>query len=88
MHGRQQSGEQWYAGKVVLTYSAELLKHGHAVTVFVGGPTETEKVEEAKHRLGIEIVLLPDKKKSTLAYLSALKSRLDSGAFDIVPVRE
>lgn len=72
-------------GKVVLTYSSELVKHEHAVAVLVGGPTETEKVEEAR-RLGIEVISLPDKKKSPLAYFSALKSRLDSNAFDIVHV--
>ena len=72
-------------GKVVLTYSAKLVEHGNSVTILVGGPIEAEKVEEAD-RLGIAVTTLPDKKKSTLAYLKALKSNLDSSDYDIVHI--
>lgn len=72
-------------GKVVLTYSAKLIEHAHAVTVLVGGPTEADKVAEARG-LGVEVSILPDKKRETLAYFKALKLRLNAGGFDIVHV--
>ena len=72
-------------GKVVLTYSAELIRHGHKVTVLVGGPCEREKVDEAV-ACGITVVQLPDKKSDTLAYLKALGKTLDEGRFDVCHV--
>lgn len=69
-------------GKVVLTYSAELIRHGHSVSVFVGGPCEREKVDEAVAK-GITVMQLPDKKSNTLCYFKALSKALDEGRFDI-----
>ena len=72
-------------GKVVLTYSAELIRHGHAVTVIVGGPCEQEKVDEAV-ACGVMVKQLPNKKSSTLAYFKSLGKALDEGRFDICHV--
>lgn len=72
-------------GKVVLTYSAELIRHGHTVTLLVGGPCEHEKVDEAE-TCGIAVVQLPDKKSDTLAYFKVLGKILDEGRFDICHV--
>lgn len=69
-------------GKVVLTYSAELVQHGHAVTVLVGGPCEQEKVEEAT-ACGLKVLQLPNKKTDTLGYFGALREALNIGRFDI-----
>ena len=72
-------------GKVVLTYSIELVKHGHLVTILVGGLVDEAKIKEAEH-CGISIVRLPNKKRNTVAYFKALKSALDGGRYDIVHV--
>lgn len=72
-------------GKVVLTYSAELVRHGHSVSVLVGGPVDDAKVVAAGLN-GIFVMRLPDKKRNTLAYLKALRSQLDSGEFDIAHI--
>lgn len=72
-------------GKVVLTYSSELVKNGHVVTVLVGGPTEKRKTEEAAE-LGISIVDLPNKKRRPLEYFKALRKALNVGLFDIVHI--
>ena len=72
-------------GKVVLTYSAELIRHGHTVTMLVGGPCEQEKVDEAV-ACGIAVLQLPDKKSNTLGYFKALSTALDEGRFDICHV--
>lgn len=69
-------------GKVVLTYSAELVRHGHAVTVLVGGPCDRGKVEEANNS-GITAVQLPDKKSNTSAYFRALYKALNQTQFDV-----
>lgn len=69
-------------GKVILTYSAELVQHGHAVTVLVGGPCEQEKVEEAT-ACGLKVLQLPNKKTHTLDYFGALREALNMGRFDI-----
>ena len=72
-------------GKVVLTYSAELIRHGHKVTVLVGGPCEQEKVDEAVGG-GITVLQLPDKKSDTIGYFKALHKALDEERFDICHV--
>lgn len=72
-------------GKVVLTYSAELIRHGHKVTVLVGGPCEREKMDEAAV-CGVTVSQLPDKKSDTLGYFKALRKALDEGRFDVCHV--
>lgn len=72
-------------GKVVLTYSFELIRHGHTVTLLVGGPCEQEKVDEAVAH-GIAVTQLPDKRSDTLGYFEALSKALDEGQFDICHV--
>lgn len=72
-------------GKVVLTYSFELIRHGHTVTLFVGGPCEQEKVDEAV-ACGITVTQLPDKRSDTLGYFKALSKALCEGQFDICHV--
>lgn len=72
-------------GKVVLTYSFELIRHGHTVTLLVGGPCEQEKVDEAV-ACGIAVTQLPDKRSDTLGYFKALRKALDEGRFDICHV--
>lgn len=71
--------------KVVLTYSSELVRHGHKVTVLVGGPCEQEKVDEAV-ACDITVSQLPDKKSDTLGYFKALHKTLDEGRFDVCHV--
>ena len=72
-------------GKVVLTYSFELIRHGHMVTLLVGGPCEQEKVDEAV-ACGIAVTQLPDKRSDTLGYFKALSKALGEGQFDICHV--
>lgn len=72
-------------GKVVLTYSSELIRYGHKVTVLVGGPCEQEKVDEAV-ACGITVMRLPDKKSDTLGYFKALRKTLDEGRFEVCHV--
>lgn len=72
-------------GKVVLTYSAELIRHGHMVTVLVGGPCEHEKIDEAV-ACGITVMQLPDKQSNTLGYFRALNKALNEGRFDVCHV--
>ena len=74
-------------GKVVLTYSGELIRCGHKVTVLVGGPCEPEKVDEAV-ACGITVSQLPDKKSDTLGYFKALRKALDEGRFDVCHVHD
>lgn len=72
-------------GKVVLTYSAELVKHGHSVAVLVGGPVDDAKIEEAEN-VGISVVRLPERKRNPTAYLGALKYALAARQYDIAHV--
>ena len=72
-------------GKVVLTYSRELIRHGHSVTVLVGGPCEEEKVIEAEG-LDIAVRMLPDKKSETIKYFKALRGELEKGHFDLAHI--
>lgn len=72
-------------GKVVLTYSSELIQHGHTVSVLVGGPCEQEKTEEAI-AYGITVRQLPNKKYDTLGYFRALSEALNVVQFDVCHV--
>ena len=71
--------------KVILSYSIELVRHGHSVTVLVGGPCEQDKVGEAT-ACGIRIARLPDKKSDTLGYFKALANALNAERFDVCHV--
>lgn len=72
-------------GKVVLTYSIELVRHGHAVTVLVGGPCDLEKIDKA-NKCGVTVIQLPDKKTNTFGYLKALDKALNEIQFDVCHV--
>ena len=72
-------------GKVVLTYSAELVRHGHLVSILAGGPTDDAKIQEAESA-GISVARLPDKKQGTAAYFKALRGALVSRRYDIAHV--
>lgn len=72
-------------GKVVLTYSAELVRRGHIVTVLVGGPCEEGKAEEAAS-CGITVAALPDRARETIRYFKALASIFNNERFDIVHI--
>ena len=72
-------------GNVVLTYSTELVNHGHTVTILVGGPSDSSRVEIAEGA-GIAVVQLPNKRRDTAAYFRALKSAFDGDQYDIAHV--
>lgn len=70
---------------VVLNYCRHIDKNKFSVTIITGSPADDRNIEECK-KIGVNIKILPSRKKKSLAFYIALFKEISKKKYDIVHV--